>query len=253
MQLDGLTADQARFAHLLGMPGPEVLDERMRRQLGSIQRWCSSNVRPRYVARLLDIAAIESDRVILRELETLRAGAYFLKQLRQNNASAVVVVAQTLGSTLSSRATRLWEEDRLDESHMLSVYGAALTEATSESIGQQLCAWASTNGYFVLPKQAPGYNDWPTDYLVDLHDLVHQSGQAASLGLKLHQGTSLAPIYSLLAAHGLTRDPRAPHRMTTSHNPCHTCTLPGCTYRRVPFRAAAPMRDASSTLGTVLA
>ena len=181
-----LEVDYGRLARLMYMPGPEVFDEQLLGQLEKIRTWCVTHVEPQFGVRSLAIASIESQSVHTTNGAEIRTGRFFSNQLRRSNATDVIIVGLTLGSGLSSHAKRLWDEGRVDESYLLSTCGAALTETLAAEIGLKLCQWASDLGWSLLPQQGPGYNDWPTEYLTDLHKLAPRISVSLPYHLQEH-------------------------------------------------------------------
>ncbi len=232
------TAVQAsEHQRLLGYPRERALDERARALARGAREWYAEHGRPWVYAR--EAASLE----LVGEEGVAIEGVRFTSPrlhgtLAAAGADRVVLVALSAGPELEREAQRLWREGRPDESFFLDAYGSAVVEHLATSTGARLCAAADELGQAVLPHYSPGYPGWDMTGQHRLLELI--AGAAALPGpLEALESGMLRPQKSLLAVFGLTSHTERV-RPLTELVPCESCTLPGCGFRRAPYREPFP-------------
>jgi len=153
------------------------------------------------------------------------------------------VLGFTLGSESDNEVTRLWEDDRLEVSYLLSAYSAALAESMRSRYTRALARWAEDQGRSLLTPEGPGYGDWPTAHLKELYGyLASLPGSDLCGHLKLAPTGAMSPLQSMLLVYGVSNDIDANVRETHQVNPCSRCRMPSCKIRRTAYNPT-PTRD----------
>jgi hypothetical protein len=122
----------------------------------------------------------------------------------------------------------------------MEVYGSAVVEHLVTVASGRICGWADNNRMVALPHYSPGYSGWDISDQIKLWELIHQKRVRDFPGeLGVMDSGMLRPKKSLLAVFGITR-----HLDRIRHFakliPCENCSLPGCQYRRVPYKRSPP-------------
>jgi hypothetical protein len=225
------------LARLLQMPGAEAFDDDMRQSISEVEKWHQSNVSVWHCKHARAIRSIGEDHVLFEDGSRLPIGGSFKKRLEASGARSIILLAYTVGSETDARATTLWDEDRLDESYLVKIYGATLAEELRSHYMLSLCDWAADRDLSLLPPEGPGYNDWPTSQMEDLYALLlDRHASRLSDRIKLHPGGMLEPANSMLLAFGLTSYSGLDQIERRELYPCVDCTCSPCAFRRTPYR-----------------
>ena len=162
------------------------------------------------------------------------------EQWTEAEVHSALVVAASAGKECEEHARELWRDGRPDEYFFLEVYGSAVVEHLITSAGGQICAWAEPRGMAALPHYSPGYPGWDMSDQFRLFDLVQNARPRLEPGdLRVLDSGMLQPKKSMLAVFGITlRQDKVQH--FSQWIPCHNCSLPGCVYRRAPYKQSLP-------------
>jgi hypothetical protein len=215
------------YIRLLGYPRSRVLKGRAAELAEGARGWYREHGRPWIYARYVP-------------MEEARFGSSRLqKTLDQAGAHGAILAAVSGGPELEEQARRLWHEDKPDEYFFLEVFGSAVVEHLTTTLGAALCAWADGQRMAVLPHYSPGYPEWDIGDQAKLLERITAQAQHALPGrLEVLESGALRPKKSLLAVFGITRNVERVRRLTDL-SPCAHCSFTPCQYRRAPYRQAA--------------
>jgi hypothetical protein len=237
-----LEVQESEYTRLLGFPRGHVLADRSRELADGARRWYGESGRPWLYGRQTAGLAAADGFVTLEGTRFRSPGLH--DRLSQGRAESAVLVAVSAGPQCEAEAGRLWEDDRPDEYFFLEVFGSAVVESLVAAVSYRLCAWADEQGLAVLPHYSPGYPEWDVSDQQRLLAVIRSGGRlGCPAEIRALDTGMLVPKKSLLAVFGLTRDVGSVPRLT-SLVPCETCALPGCRYRRAPYRRALPSPEA---------
>lgn len=229
---------EAEYARLLGYPSRHTLEGRARELADETRQWYAQNGQPWIYARQCDGLELAGARL------KLGSAGFSSKVLHDQFAAAgahsAVLAAVSAGPQCEERSRQLWQEGKPDEYFFMEMYGSAVVEHLITAAGGRICAWAETHGMAVLPHYSPGYSGWDVSEQVQLWDVLRSHGAAHALRRLEVLGTGmLRPKKSLLAVFGVTRHLE---RVRSFQHlvPCENCSLPGCQYRRKPYRHFLP-------------
>ena len=247
-----IAVQAAEYRRLLGYPRGRELDERARQLVEGARAWYAEHGRPWVYAReATTLELVGTDGVLIDGVAF--ASPPLHRTLTAAGADGVVLVAISAGPELERQAQRLWREEKPDEYFFLEVYGSAVVEHLATMTGARLCAAADGLGQAVLPHYSPGYPGWDMTEQQKLLGLLRAgaNGGGAAGGHAAHgvahgheplpgpmdalESGMLRPKKSLLAVFGLTHHTERV-RPLTELIPCENCSLPGCRYRRAPYR-----------------
>ena len=233
-----VNVQETEYQRLLGFPKNHSPQGRARELADAARQWYAENGRPWFYAR--QISALE---LANRKLRV--GGAEFSsKQLHDQFAAAqadsAVLVAVSAGRECEEHAQRLWRESKPDEYFFLEMFGSAVVEHLVTVVNGRICGWADQNGSAALPHYSPGYSGWDVADQIKLWNLLRQKGAPHFDGkLEVLETGMLRPKKSLLAVVGVTRYVDKVQHLKNLV-PCESCSLPGCQYRRAPYRHAPP-------------
>lgn len=228
-----VAVDPAEYVRLLGFPRGHQLEGRAGELAEWACAWYADHGRPWIYAR-------SAPRVSVIGGEVRVGSASFhstrLEQMwRDAEAHDAVLVAVSAGSELERAAHDAWLAERPDEYFFLEMYGSAVVEYLTTSVGARLCAWADAEGLAVLPHYSPGYPEWD---IADQAALLSQfEGGDWPGAIDVLESGMLRPRKSLLAVFGLTR--HVEHvRPLSGLVPCAQCSFGPCQFRRSPYARA---------------
>lgn len=233
-----LDVQESEFQRLLGYPRQHVVEGRPRELADRTRQWYAANGRPWIYARQIDSLELQNGRMRINGAE------FGSKSLHHRFAAAgthgVMVVAVSAGSECEVEAHRHWQAGEPDEYFFMEMYGSAVVEHLITIAGGRICAWVEPQGMTVLPHYSPGYSGWDIADQIQLWDLI-QSGRTGAFPGKLEVMATgmLRPKKSQLALFGLTRHVEKARRLRDLI-PCESCSLPGCQYRRAPYKRFLP-------------
>jgi hypothetical protein len=234
------------YQRLLGYPKNHPLEGRARELADDAQAWFAKNGRPW-------IWACEISTLELGNGKTWIGGIEFSsKRLREilseARAHSALLVAISAGKQCEEHARELWNADKPDEYFFLETYGSAVVEQLMTLASSRICAWADENRMAALPHFAPGYSGWDFAEQLPLWSLFQKNFNGEFPGeLEVLDSGMLRPKKSLLAVVGLTRDLEKAKRFQKLI-PCESCSLPGCRYRRAPYRRAQSRMESVARL-----
>ncbi len=233
-----LDVQESEFHRLLGYPRQHVPDGRARELADRVRLWYAANGRPWIYARQIDGLELQNGRLRINGAE------FASKQLHDRLAAAgthaAMVAVVSAGAECETEASRHWQAGEPDEYFFLEMYGSAVVEHLVTAAGGRICAWAEPQGMTVLPHYSPGYSGWDIADQIKLWDLICRDRTGAFPGeLEVMSTGMLRPKKSLLALFGLTRQVEKARNLRNLV-PCETCSLPGCQYRRAPYKHSLP-------------
>jgi hypothetical protein len=239
----------AEYKRLLGYPADRELDGRARELADWAADWYREHGRPWVYARPVDDVEIHGD--FLKLDGTGFHCHELLKNLRDADATGIVIAAVSAGPELEATAQQAWREEKPDEYFFLEVYGSAVVEHLVTMAGAQICAWAEGAKMAVLPHYSPGYGEWSIGEQPRLMEVIR--GRRDLPGpLEVLDSGMLRPKKSLLAVFGLTAAvDRA--KQLSALVPCERCSFLSCQYRRSEYRNADEVRDLElASLGRII-
>jgi len=233
-----VNVQEAEYRRLLGYPKQHVPDGRARELADGARAWYAENGRPWIYARQAVGLELKSQRLQVHGVE------FTSKQLHDQfvtaRAHTAVLVAVSAGRECEERAQQLWREGKPDEYFFMEMYGSAVVEHLITVASGHLCGWADQRGMAALPHYSPGYSGWDIADQIELWKLIRpKTGRGIPGDLHVLDTGMLRPKKSLLAVFGLTRH-LDKVRNLASLIPCENCSLPGCQYRRAPYRHSPP-------------
>jgi len=233
-----LDVQESEYYRLLGYPRRHVPEGRARELAGQARQWYATNGRPWIYARLMDGLELESGRLRIQDTGFVSKQLY--ARLAAAGTHAAVVAAVNAGPECEAEARRHWQAGEPDEYFFLEIYGSAVVEHLVTVAAGRICAWAESQGMTVLPHYSPGYSGWDIADQIKLWNLIRKDRTQALPGdLEVMSTGMLRPKKSLLAFFGLTRQVEKA-RSLRDLVPCETCSLPGCQYRRAPYKHSPP-------------
>jgi len=227
---------ESEYLRLLGYPKNHVLDGRSRELAASARQWFSENGNPWIYARQLNALELKDGR--LRIAGTEFSSRQLHDQFVESQADSAMLVAVSAGKECEEKARRLWQESKPDEYFFMEIFGSAVVEQLVTVANGRICGWADADKMAALPHYSPGYSGWEVSDQIKLWDLIRQNGAHHFDGkLEVMETGMLRPKKSLLAVFGITRNLEKARKLVKLI-PCENCSLPGCDYRRGPFKHA---------------
>ena len=229
---------EAEYQRLLGYPKHHVADGRARELADWARTWYAENGKPWIYARQADALELKNKRLQVGGTEF--ASKQLHDQFIAAQAHTAVLVAVSAGPECEARARQLWQEGKPDEYFFMEMYGSAVVEHLVTVASGHLCGWADQNGMAALPHYSPGYSGWDISEQTKLWKLIRQKpGRDFPGDIDVLDTGMLRPKKSLLALFGITRHLDTVRNLATLI-PCENCSLPGCQYRRAPYRHSPP-------------
>ena len=231
-----MVVQDAEWARLMRAPSVEALGEEMTPALERVRDWAAEHIKPYCATRWSLIDHMDARSVCLDDGTVIRTGEAYARKLERCHVESLIVLGFTLDDASHEQAKALWDDDRFEESYLLSTYSAAVTESLRRSYTRELSRWASSRGWSLLTPEGPGYNDWPTDDLTCLYEcLAGAKDNRLRKHMRVTPEATLTPTHSMLLVLGVTH--REDEMVMRQHevNPCSRCKLTGCAVRRVPF------------------
>lgn len=233
--LPAIDVQPAEYQRLLGYPRDRALTDRAAELSQSARAWYARHGRPWVYAREAESLVIEGDAILI-DGKTFRSKRLH-KILKDADAHGAMLVAVSAGPEVELEAQRLWKEEKPDEYFFLEIFGSAVVEHLTTTLGARLCGWAENREMAVLPHYSPGYPDWDISQQPQLLQLIKRTRTFPLPGYveSLDSGM-LRPKKTLLAVFGLTRQVAKVRRLTDLV-PCENCSYGSCQYRRVAYRS----------------
>jgi hypothetical protein len=233
-----IKVQEAEYKRLLGFPPHRELDGRSRELADATAQWYAEHGQPWIYARESQDIKLVNDRLKLNGTEF--SSPLLHGQLARANAHKAVLVAVSAGKECEEHARALWQEGKPDEYFFLEMFGSAVVEQLITVASGRICAWADAQGMVALPHYSPGYSGSDVSEQIKLWEVIRsQNGGAVPGELQVMDSGMLRPKKSLLAVVGVTADVAVARQFTTLV-PCENCSLPGCQYRRTPYRHSRP-------------
>ncbi|MGO8836781.1 MAG: hypothetical protein ACLQAH_19205 [Limisphaerales bacterium] len=233
-----LDVQESEYHRLLGYPRQHAVEGRPRELADRARQWYAANGRPWIYARQIDNLELQNGQV------RINGTGFASKKLHDRLAAAgthgVMVVAVSAGPECEAEARRHWQAGEPDEYFFMEMYGSAVVEHLITIVSGRICAWAEPQGMTVLPHCSPGYSGWDIADQIKLWELIRSDRKEAFPGdLEVMATGMLRPKKSQLALFGLTRQIEKA-RSLRDLIPCESCSLPGCQYRRAPYKHSPP-------------
>ncbi|MDB6124131.1 MAG: hypothetical protein JWQ71_3124 [Pedosphaera sp.] len=239
-----LKVQESEYLRLLGYPRDHALDARPRELADWAQRWYAENGRPWVFARAAGRLKTATGKVYLSGAEFVSDRLH--EQFVAAEAHDAMLVAVSAGKECEEKARQCWQEGKPDEYFFLEMYGSAVVEHLVTHAAGRICAWAEQNSMAVLPHYSPGYSGWPVSDQPKLWNIIRgNNGTPFPAQLDVMESGMLRPKKSLLTVFGLTRHPEKV-QPGSRLIPCENCSLPGCQYRRAPYRYFMPQSESVS-------
>jgi hypothetical protein len=225
---------ERELLRLLGLPRGRELEGELRARADGARAWYAKFGRPFTASRRIEVRSVSATEVRLADGTELRSPA-LADSLLATRGHAVLVLAVSAGREVAAEVARAWADERPDEAYFLDRFAAAVTEALVLWSSGEACRTASSAGETLLPPLSPGCGRFE---IGDQHRLMALLGAAQAADERLALGPiellpsgALDPPHSLLAALGVSRQPRA---ATTAEGLCRACELDPCAFRRAP-------------------
>lgn len=233
-----VSVQEAEFKRLLGYPRRHILEGRALELAAGVKQWYSEHGRPWIYARQMDGLELANERLKIAGTE------FSSKQLHDQfdtaQAHSVFLVAASAGKECEEKAREFWQAGKPDEYFFMEMYGSAVVEHLVTVAGGRICGWADSQKMVALPHYSPGYSGWDVADQIKLWQLIRQNRTRDFPGpLDVMDTGMLRPKKSLLAVFGVTRHL---DKVQSSRHlvPCENCSLPGCQYRRAPYKHSLP-------------
>ena len=246
-----VNVQESEYIRLLGYPKQHALAGQPRDLADRARQWYAANGRPWIYATQTNHLELAGERLCVHGVEF--ASKQLHDQFAAAQAHAAVLVAVSAGKECEEKARQLWREGKPDEYFFLEMYGSAVVEHLVAIASGRICGWADQNGMAVLPHYSPGYSGWDITDQIKLWNLIRQKpGRDFPGEVHVLNSGMLQPKKSLLAVFGVTRHLDRVRNLATLI-PCENCSLPGCQYRRTPYRRPPPqIEDVSALISKVM-
>jgi hypothetical protein len=229
---------EAEYQRLLGFPRNRILEGRVRELADWARQWYAAQGKPWIYALQTDALQLTDDRLSIGKTEF--SSKQLFDQFTAAHAKQAVLVAVSAGPECEEKARTLWQEGKPDEYFFLEMFGSAVVEHLITVANGRICGWADTNGMVALPHYSPGYSGWDVSDQNKLWELIRPiNGRRLPGELHVLDTGMLRPKKSLLAVVGMTANLEAARRFAKLV-PCEGCALPGCQYRRSPYKHSLP-------------
>ncbi|MGD0251630.1 MAG: hypothetical protein ABSC01_02915 [Verrucomicrobiota bacterium] len=233
-----VNVQEAEYQRLLGYPKHHSPDGRSRELADRARTWYAENGKPWIYARQTDDLELKNQRLQVHGTEF--ASKQLHDQFVAAHAHTAVLVAVSAGPECEEKARQLWQKSKPDEYFFMEMYGSAVVENLVTVASGHLCGWADQNGMAALSHYSPGYSGWDISDQIKLWKLIRQKpGREFPGDIQVLDTGMLRPKKSLLAVFGITRHLDTVRNLATLI-PCENCSLPGCQYRRAPYRHSPP-------------
>jgi hypothetical protein len=233
--LPSIDVQSAEYQRLLGYPRDRALTDRATELAQSSRAWYARHGRPWLYAREAESLTIEGDGILI-DGKTFKSKR-LLKILQDADAHSAMLVAVSAGPEIELEAQRVWKEEKPDEYFFLEIFGSAVVEHLTTTMGARLCGWAENREMAVLPHYSPGYPDWDIAQQPQFLQLIKRTrSYPLPGGIESLDSGMLRPKKTLLAVFGLTRQVAKVRRLTDLV-PCENCSYASCQYRRVAYRS----------------
>ncbi len=228
-----IDVQESEYVRLLGYPPHRELSGRGLEIAEQTRAWYAEHGSPWLYLRSLKSVEVSESGIVVDgvafESSRLR------EQFSEAEADLGFVVVASAGKECEERARELWAEGKPDEYFFMEMYGSAVVEHLVTRAGASLCEWADPRGIAILPHYSPGYPEWDVSEQVKLLDLIESGRGEIPMGeIRTFDTGMLRPKKSLLALFGGTRSLDKVRSVATLI-PCESCSLAGCSYRRVPY------------------
>jgi hypothetical protein len=229
---------ESEYKRLLGYPKNHEMDAHPRELADWACQWFSENGKPWFCMRQLDALELKNER--LRIGGTEFSSKQLHDQFVESQADSAMLVAVSAGEECEEKARQLWQESKPDEYFFMEIFGSAVVEHLVTVASGRICGWADANKMAALPHYSPGYSGWDISDQIKLWNLIRKNGARQFDGkLEVMETGMLRPKKSLLAVFGVTRNLEKARKLAKLI-PCENCSLPGCDYRRGPYKHALP-------------
>jgi hypothetical protein len=237
-----VSVDTAEYVRLLGFPRGHVLSGRALELAQDARAWYAEHGRPWAYAREAEAVRVEPGVV---KVEGIAFHSPRLERtLREAGAHGAMLVAVSAGPEIEREAHEAWLAERPDEYFFLEMFGSAVVEHLTTTIGAKLCGWADSEAMAVLPHYSPGYPEWDISEQARLFALLERDELPGTI--EVLESGMLRPKKSLLAVFGLTRHVDRV-RPLSGLVPCENCSFTPCQFRRAPYaRAGVPVAVAET-------
>jgi len=229
------------YCRLLGYPAGHAITGRAIELAAGAREWYAAHGSPWIYARESEDFALTSDGV--RSGGSLFHSANLREILADARAHSAALVAVCAGPECEERTQELWRDGKPDEYFFLEMYGAAVVEHLIAVTSGHVCAWADSQRLVALPHHSPGYEGWDVSNQSGLWDAIVRGASLPIRGrLEVLLSGMLRPKKAQLGLIGLTRHGEQV-QSSSGLVACERCSLPGCRYRRLPYRWPLPQLE----------
>jgi len=224
---------ESEYKRLLGFPSNYKLEGRAKELAAWARNWFNENGKPWVYAIQKKQLDISNDNLKICNIKL--SSKRLRKQFTEAGVHGVMLVAVSAGKECEEKSQQLWLERKPDEYFFLEVYGSAVVEHLITTTGFYFCDWAERNGMAILPHYSPGYPGWKIEdqnkilEIIELDKLHDLPGEICVFDTGM-----VKPKKSMLAIFGITKQLDKVQNFREL-NPCKSCSLLSCQYRRIPY------------------
>ena len=221
------SADPARLAAYLQLPGPEEIDEVTASFIKEFEDQRDELLSPWVKALAIRIDRIHGNRIELENGGSLEATKAYCRQLLQTESDHLVLAAFTVGKSVDHRVSAYLGQDAVFEAYALNQWASVMTEQLRSWVTHSLCGWANTIERALIPYSGPGYNGW------DLLGLRQALGLLGDGGIELTDAGMMLPVNSMMIVYAATKK-GAELSLNESLAQCSRCGMKNCAFRVSP-------------------
>lgn len=213
-----IAVEHSEILRYLGYHGQQP-DEQTQERIEGCLTELQQKAQPKSIFRAFELTLPAPD---MLKIETLLVHS---RNLARNlkGCTCVYLMAATLGVDVDRIITRA-SAVRISDAVIYQAAAAALIESYCDEVNDALRHEAETQGLYCRPRFSPGYGDFKIEHQ---RDLVRLLDTPRKIGLTVTDSYLLAPMKSVTAVIGLSREPQPCHRRG-----CEECEKKNCTFRR---------------------
>ena len=237
------SADPARLATYLQLPGPEEIDEVTASFIKEFEDQRDELLSPWVKALAFRIDRIQGNRIELENGRSLEATKAYCRQLLQTESDRLVLAAFTVGKSIDRRVSAYLGQDAVFEAYALNQWASVMTEQLRSWVTHSLCGWANTIERALIPYSGPGYNGWD---LLGLRQALGLLGEGSDGCIELTDAGMMLPVNSMMIVYAASKK-ASELSLDESLAQCSRCGMKNCA-----FRVSPPERErAAGVVGLV--
>ncbi|QZY56074.1 vitamin B12 dependent-methionine synthase activation domain-containing protein [Crassaminicella profunda] len=184
-----------------------------------------------YIYKIFDIEKNHT-KIHLKNTHIFLEGKDIYKHLFQSEKC--VILAVTLGNIIDQKI-RYYSKVSLSKSLIFDACATTAIEAITDSIEEEIIAYAKENNFYTTYRYSPGYGDFPLSIQPEILKILDAHGK---IGLISTPDFLLLPRKSVTAIIGLQKNPISKYlRSCKNCNLYHTCTYKKegnhCEHKRI--------------------